>query len=115
MKEKKKSKELVESKKKDKKKKNKEVNSNENVDSINGGDKEEETDFWMPPIGERWDFDDGKDRWESCQSTHPKDDSGSNSGKITFMSTCVHDACVRVCAHDRSAGMVDLSLFETEH
>ncbi|XP_056842296.1 uncharacterized protein LOC108805248 isoform X2 [Raphanus sativus] len=26
---------------------------------------EQELDFWMPPDGERWDFDDGGDRWGS--------------------------------------------------
>uniref|UniRef100_A0A2N9FT84 Surfeit locus protein 2 n=1 Tax=Fagus sylvatica TaxID=28930 RepID=A0A2N9FT84_FAGSY len=31
----------------------------------------EEDDFWMPPVGDRWDFDDGGDRW----------DSGSESGQ----------------------------------
>ncbi|KAJ0111181.1 hypothetical protein Patl1_02862 [Pistacia atlantica] len=25
----------------------------------------EEADFWMPPVGERWDHDDGGDRWGS--------------------------------------------------
>ncbi|KAB1211709.1 hypothetical protein CJ030_MR6G022441 [Morella rubra] len=25
----------------------------------------EEADFWMPPVGERWDLDDGGDRWGS--------------------------------------------------
>ncbi|KAI7746422.1 hypothetical protein M8C21_033652 [Ambrosia artemisiifolia] len=25
----------------------------------------EEEEFWMPPVGDRWDFDDGKDRWGS--------------------------------------------------
>ncbi|KAK9673822.1 hypothetical protein RND81_12G192300 [Saponaria officinalis] len=25
----------------------------------------EENEFWMPPVGERWDFDDGRDRWGS--------------------------------------------------
>jgi hypothetical protein len=75
MKKKKKSNEL----KKGKKKKNREIDNSVNVDSINGVD-EEEADFWMPPVGERWDFDDGKDRWESCESTHPNEDSGSDSG-----------------------------------
>lgn len=28
----------------------------------------EEPDFWVPPIGSRWDFDDGKDRWETSAS-----------------------------------------------
>ncbi|KAJ4814447.1 Surfeit locus protein 2 (SURF2) [Rhynchospora pubera] len=87
-KEKKKPKELVESKKsdtknqkKDKKEKNKETYSKDNVDIVDGGDKEEESDFWMPPVGERWDFDDGKDRWESCESTHISDDSDNDSAK----------------------------------
>ncbi|KAL7221125.1 hypothetical protein ACSBR1_023138 [Camellia fascicularis] len=31
-------------------------------DKVNGT---EEVDFWMPPVGERWDFDDGGDRWAS--------------------------------------------------
>lgn len=99
-KKKKKSKELVELKKsqiknlkKDKKKKSQEIDSNDNVDSIEGGEKEEETNFWMPPVGERWDFDDGKDRWESCQSADSNEDSHCNSGKITFWNTFM---CVRV-------------------
>ncbi|KAF2308426.1 hypothetical protein GH714_009575 [Hevea brasiliensis] len=25
----------------------------------------DEDDFWMPPVGDRWDFDDGGDRWGS--------------------------------------------------
>lgn len=25
----------------------------------------EEDEFWMPPVGDRWDFDNGKDRWGS--------------------------------------------------
>lgn len=29
----------------------------------------EEPDFWTPPVGERWDFDDGKDRWEAITSS----------------------------------------------
>ncbi|CAA6668028.1 unnamed protein product [Spirodela intermedia] len=28
----------------------------------------EEPDFWVPPVGSRWDFDDGKDRWEVSAS-----------------------------------------------
>lgn len=30
----------------------------------------EEANFWAPPVGERWDFDDGKDRWEFCSSSN---------------------------------------------
>ncbi|XP_078433449.1 surfeit locus protein 2 (SURF2) isoform X2 [Wolffia australiana] len=28
----------------------------------------EEPDFWVPPVGSRWDFDNGKDRWEIAAS-----------------------------------------------
>ncbi|XP_009125976.1 surfeit locus protein 2 [Brassica rapa] len=63
-------------KKKDKKKKKKkeldekEERSGEDVtdgvENENGEEGEEkELDFWMPPDGERWDFDDGGDRWGS--------------------------------------------------
>ncbi|KAJ0229539.1 Uncharacterized protein HA466_0315630 [Hirschfeldia incana] len=62
-------------KKKDKKKKkNKELDKKEEsgedvtdgAEHENGEDAEEkELDFWMPPDGERWDFDDGGDRWGS--------------------------------------------------
>ncbi|XP_071734976.1 uncharacterized protein [Rutidosis leptorrhynchoides] len=34
----------------------------------------EEEDFWMPPEGERWDFDNGKDRWGSDLDADPEDD-----------------------------------------
>ncbi|KAJ0260942.1 Uncharacterized protein HA466_0041640 [Hirschfeldia incana] len=61
-------------KKKNKKKNKKLVEKEENGDDVvmdeleheNDGDAEEkELDFWMPPDGERWDFDDGGDRWGS--------------------------------------------------
>ncbi|XP_031478731.1 uncharacterized protein LOC116249677 [Nymphaea colorata] len=29
----------------------------------------DDPDFWEPPIGSRWDFDDGRDRWVSCTSS----------------------------------------------
>ncbi|KAJ3675301.1 hypothetical protein LUZ60_004343 [Juncus effusus] len=44
--------------KKEKKEKKKKVNK-KGIEA-SGGD-EEEPEFWMPPVGERWDFDDGKD------------------------------------------------------
>ncbi|XP_057489551.1 uncharacterized protein LOC130775458 isoform X1 [Actinidia eriantha] len=61
-----------------KKKKNKQE---EDIDKVisevrNFSDKDrdsEEAEFWMPPAGERWDFDDGGDRWGS----------GSESGSET--------------------------------
>eukprot|EP00262_Sarcandra_glabra_P011077 TRINITY_DN26776_c0_g1_i1.p1 TRINITY_DN26776_c0_g1~~TRINITY_DN26776_c0_g1_i1.p1 ORF type:complete len:267 (+),score=52.68 TRINITY_DN26776_c0_g1_i1:30-830(+) len=36
----------------------------------------EEPDFWTPPVGSRWDFDDGKDRWESCMSSDHETEEG---------------------------------------
>uniref|UniRef100_A0A1J3CQK8 Surfeit locus protein 2 n=1 Tax=Noccaea caerulescens TaxID=107243 RepID=A0A1J3CQK8_NOCCA len=59
-------------KKKNKKKKNKksdekEENGEDVTDEVEHENDEdaEELDFWMPPDGERWDFDDGRDRWGS--------------------------------------------------
>ena len=64
-------------KKKDKKKKKKKKELDEKeeggedvvtdgFENENGEEGEEkELDFWMPPDGERWDFDDGGDRWGS--------------------------------------------------
>ncbi|XP_057720601.1 uncharacterized protein LOC130935063 [Arachis stenosperma] len=58
-------------KKKKKKKKKKEKSKEKGVEEIisevrdpsNEGSSCEEEDFWMPPVGERWDNDDGGDRW----------------------------------------------------
>ncbi|KOM46954.1 hypothetical protein LR48_Vigan07g065800 [Vigna angularis] len=52
-----------------KKKKNKdttveEIRSEVRKSSVEDSDTEEE-DFWMPPVGDRWDHDDGGDRWGS--------------------------------------------------
>lgn len=44
-------------------------------------DAESEDDFWMPPAGERWDHDDGGDRWGSDSES---DDAGEEEG----MSIC---------------------------
>ncbi|KAF8096752.1 hypothetical protein N665_0302s0026 [Sinapis alba] len=73
---------VKEAKKKNKKKKKKKKNKKEKMknkesdekedngenvtDEVEHGDVEEkELEFWMPPDGERWDFDDGGDRWGS--------------------------------------------------
>ncbi|XP_018506005.1 surfeit locus protein 2 isoform X1 [Pyrus x bretschneideri] len=64
-----------------KKKKKKNKKKDDGVDEIMSGkskasDEEgdtEETDFWMPPVGERWDFDDGGDRWGSGSESEKKD------------------------------------------
>ncbi|VFQ96858.1 unnamed protein product [Cuscuta campestris] len=34
----------------------------------------EEADFWEPPVGERWDCDDGGDRWGSDSEPEPEND-----------------------------------------
>lgn len=67
-------------KKKNKKKKNKkkdervdEIMSEKSKSSDEEGDTEE-TDFWMPPVGERWDFDEGGDRWGSGSESENEDD-----------------------------------------
>ncbi|XP_020879042.1 surfeit locus protein 2 isoform X4 [Arabidopsis lyrata subsp. lyrata] len=55
-------------KKKNKKSVEKEKNGEDVADEVeheNDEAVEEELEFWMPPDGERWDFDDGGDRWGS--------------------------------------------------
>lgn len=57
--------------KKKKKKQEKEVDENisearkSEVDEIDKNSDTEEAEFWMPPVGDRWDSDDGGDRWGS--------------------------------------------------
>lgn len=48
----------------------------------------EEADFWMPPVGDRWDLDDGGDRWGS----------GSESEEESYEenSTGLHSLCARL-------------------
>ncbi|RWR97049.1 surfeit locus protein 2 isoform X1 [Cinnamomum micranthum f. kanehirae] len=36
----------------------------------------EELDFWVPPVGSRWDFDDGADRWGSSADSGDEKDEG---------------------------------------
>uniref|UniRef100_A0A1D1ZKN6 Surfeit locus protein 2 n=1 Tax=Anthurium amnicola TaxID=1678845 RepID=A0A1D1ZKN6_9ARAE len=40
---------------------------------VESGDSKE-PDFWVPPIGSRWDFDNGKDRWENYTVSGPETD-----------------------------------------
>ncbi|KAL6520201.1 hypothetical protein OROMI_032381 [Orobanche minor] len=70
----------LKNKEKNKKKSDKEA---ENVDDIinevrdstvKSSDSEDEADFWMPPAGERWDHDDGDDRWDSDPESGPETD-----------------------------------------
>ncbi|KAL3813832.1 hypothetical protein ACJIZ3_015100 [Penstemon smallii] len=68
-------------KKKTKKKETEEVEKtadeiiNEVRDSAgNSSDSEVEVDFWVPPDGERWDHDDGGDRWGSGSESEQEGD-----------------------------------------
>ncbi|KAL0014425.1 hypothetical protein SO802_001494 [Lithocarpus litseifolius] len=69
-------------KEKKKKKKEKEKEKEKEVEEIisevrnmsdNDNDAEED-DFWMPPVGDRWDFDDGGDRWGSGSESGQESD-----------------------------------------
>lgn len=85
--------------KKDKKKKKseEEENGDEIIDEEardpegDGNDVEKEADFWMPPAGERWDHDDGGDRWGSDSDSGPETDVGEEGNFlcIIFTESCV--------------------------
>lgn len=40
----------------------------------------EEADFWMPPAGDRWDNDDGRDRW--CSDSDSKSEQETEEGDV---------------------------------
>ncbi|KAK8933651.1 hypothetical protein KSP39_PZI015669 [Platanthera zijinensis] len=42
----------------------------------------EEAYFWAPPVGERWDFDDGKDRWEFCNTSNQEMEENNDVGSV---------------------------------
>ncbi|KAJ6843020.1 surfeit locus protein 2-like [Iris pallida] len=42
----------------------------------------EEIDFWVPPVGERWDYDSGKDRWESCTTSDHETDKENDPDEV---------------------------------
>ncbi|EPS74588.1 hypothetical protein M569_00168, partial [Genlisea aurea] len=42
--------------------------------NMKSSDSENEPDFWMPPVGERWDCDNGGDRWGSDSDSVPEND-----------------------------------------
>ena len=44
----------------------------------------EEDDFWMPPVGDRWDFDDGGDRWDSGSESGQESDEANETGMFCF-------------------------------
>lgn len=76
-------------KKKDKKKK-KNKKEEKSVDEIvnevrdpadkSSDTEEEEAEFWMPPEGERWDHDDGGDRWGDDSDSSPEDEEVGEQG-----------------------------------
>jgi hypothetical protein len=47
-------------------------------------DDSDDPEFWEPPVGNRWDDDDGKDRWESSPGKDGVAEDGSASGKFYF-------------------------------
>ena len=69
-------------KKKKKKMKQKEIEEiiSEVRESSDKGSDSEEDDFWMPPVGERWDFDDGGDRWGSGSESEPESEEENVTG-----------------------------------
>lgn len=96
-------------KKKDKKKKVEKKNKNkklekevdENIseagksedDGVDRNSETEEAEFWMPPVGERWDFDDGGDRWGSGSDLECDTDEVTGTGMLcpNQVGTCNHN------------------------
>ena len=100
---------VKEEKKKNKKKKKKNKKKNKKLDEKeeNGEDvvmdevehendedvgEQEELDFWMPPDGERWDFDDGGDRWGS-DSEEEEEKNGEEDPIGLFFTYVSHYYC----------------------
>ncbi|KAK2661633.1 hypothetical protein Ddye_000207 [Dipteronia dyeriana] len=53
----------------------------------------EEVDFWVPPVGERWDFDDGGDRWGSDSESGEESDGENGTGQFhLFIEAAVEDS-----------------------
>lgn len=50
-------------------------------ESIDKSSDSAEPDFWVPPVGSRWDFDDGTDRWGSSTDSDDEKDEGIDIGK----------------------------------
>ncbi|XVF14010.1 hypothetical protein REPUB_Repub09cG0019600 [Reevesia pubescens] len=74
--------------KKEKKKKNKKKDKaveeiiSEVRDSAENESDVEELEFWMPPVGERWDFDDGGDRWGSGSELDESDEENETEAVV---------------------------------
>lgn len=52
-------------------------------------DDSDDSEFWVPPVGSRWDDDDGKDRWESSPGKDDIAEDEGASGKCHFFLSCV--------------------------
>ncbi|KAK1383862.1 hypothetical protein POM88_021597 [Heracleum sosnowskyi] len=71
-------------KKKNKKNKKQMQDNEENSDGAelrnpsDEGNNSEEVEFWIPPSGERWDFDDGAERWGSDSDSGPETEDASD-------------------------------------
>ncbi|XP_061365126.1 uncharacterized protein LOC133308520 [Gastrolobium bilobum] len=65
---------------KKKKKKNKDKGVEEIISEVRKSSNEdsdtEEENFWMPPVGDRWDHDDGGDRWGSDSESEQETEEG---------------------------------------
>lgn len=74
-------------KKKKNKKKEKAVEEivSEVRDSAENESDSEELEFWMPPVGDRWDFDDGGDRWGSGSELEESDEE-NDTGALSLCS-----------------------------
>ncbi|RDX57965.1 hypothetical protein CR513_62754 [Mucuna pruriens] len=63
-----------------KKKNNKDKGIEEIISEVRKSSNEdsdtEEEDFWMPPVGDRWDHDDGGDRWDSESESEQETEEG---------------------------------------
>jgi len=88
---KKKNKQKNKKKKKTKKKKDKRVEEliSEVRKSSNEESETEEEDFWMPPAGERWDNDDGGDRWCSDSGSGSESEQEAEEGDVIGMFTLI--------------------------
>lgn len=81
-------------KKKTKKGKNKDKGVEEIISEVRKSSNEEsdaeEDDFWMPPVGERWDYDDGRDRWGSDLESEEETEEGDVIGMHILVFCSAH-------------------------
>ncbi|KAK8332056.1 hypothetical protein V6Z12_A10G115400 [Gossypium hirsutum] len=77
-------------------------------DSAENESESEEPEFWIPPVGDRWDFDDGGDRWGSSSESDESDDEnepgavGLSCIKQIYILKKSYALCSYVCAHSIS-------------